>query len=285
MRPHFSGCINLQGKRGISDGQPSSQNSQDTVEAEGSIFAAQMTVSDDSLGEAVSVYLQRRNVAMGYFAGDCPILNPHGFAALQRLPYHFQCRRHAGPESEKRPVVFQNLHQSHIPFRVNVAHASPEYLSAIAGICQGMVMFDCRDTQKSGEGGELVVGESQKNPARKLASAQDRGGQGLNASLRERRVEEPDIELRVVRDQNRIADELYELGSDGCDWRALGYHLVGDTMDRSESRRYRAAGVHQLSVRVEHAAAVELDRADLDNPFRPRIEAGRLDVEGDKRKL
>ena len=109
----------------------------------------------------------------------------------------------------------------------------------------------------------------------------------LVAGAGRRRLEEADVEGRVVRHQHGVAGELEERRQDAVDARGVGDHAVGDAGEDGDERRDRLGRVDQRLELAEHLAAADLDRADLGDVAPAGAAAGGLEVdhdEGDRRQ-
>ena len=91
-----------------------------------------------------------------------------------------------------------------------------------------------------------------------------------DTEAREFRVEEPHVEVRIVDDQRRVADEGQEIVGDGGEHRLVGEKIVGQPMHRERLLRHRAFRIDvelPLAVRpVADDVVDQLDTADLDDP-------------------
>ena len=97
-------------------------------------------------------------------------------------------------------------------------------------------------------------------------------------------VEEPEVELGVVRDQDRVRREVDELGQDDLDGRRAGDGLVVDAGDAGDHGRDGDAGVHEGGEGADLPSALDAHGADLGDLGEAGRGAGGLEVhdrEGD----
>ena len=141
--------------------------------------------------------------------------------------------------------------------------------------------------EQGGERGQLVVG---RLVARDDPAGEPHGVQHLVAGPRVPgagggRLEEADVERRVVRDEHRAAGELQEARQHLLDGRCADEHRGGDAGEHLDERRDRSARVDQGLELAEHLAAADLDRTDLRDRAVGRGPAGRLEVDDDERHV
>ena len=92
-------------------------------------------------------------------------------------------------------------------------------------------------------------------------------------------VEEPEVELGVVRHQDRVRREVDELGQHDLDGRRAGDRLVVDAGDADDHGRDGHAGVHEGGEGVDLPAALDAHGADLGDLAEARRRAGGLEVD------
>ena len=99
------------------------------------------------------------------------------------------------------------------------------------------------------------------------------------------RLEEPDVEGRVVRDEDRPARELQEAGQDLRDAGCADHHRGRDAGQHRDERRHRTARVDERLELPEDLASSHLDGADLGDRARARGAARRLEVDDHERDV
>lgn len=96
-------------------------------------------------------------------------------------------------------------------------------------------------------------------------------------------LQEPDVERRVVGDDDAAAGELEERRQHRADARRPGHHVVGDARQHRDERRDGRARAHQGVELADHLAAADLHRPDLGDLVAVGAAAGGLEVDHDER--
>ena len=104
------------------------------------------------------------------------------------------------------------------------------------------------------------------HPASQPRGADGGGRQRVVVEPGEVRVQEREVEPRVVGDEHRAAAELEERGQDLLDRRLGGHRSVVDAGEMRDERRDGDLGVDQCLERPDALAAEVLDRPDLGDP-------------------
>ncbi len=133
----------------------------------------------------------------------------------------------------------------------------------------------------------LQLGASSRVSTRRASLAVSRCSKAGHArpSCWQPRLEEAEVERRVVRDEHGPAAELQEGGQRLVEPGRAGDHRVGDAGQHGDERRDRAARVDQGLELTDHLAAADLDRADLGDVARQVGAAGGLEVDDDEGHL
>jgi hypothetical protein len=106
--------------------------------------------------------------------------------------------------------------------------------------------------------------------------------QTITARAHERRIDKPNIKSRIVRNQNRIADELKQRLQRLVNRRRAGHHRVGDASQHSYKRRNCAQRVYKCREPTNLFTPAIFDRTDFGNRFELARPTGRLKVEHTK---
>ena len=132
-------------------------------------------------------------------------------------------------------------------------------------VVQGPVVGGRGRAEQPGQGGQLAVGRlvAGHELAGQVGGVEHLEAGPLVAGAGRGRLEEADVERRVVRHEHGVAGELEERRQDAVDARGVGDHAVGDAGEDGDERRDRLGRVDQRLELAEHLAAAHLDRADL----------------------
>ena len=130
--------------------------------------------------------------------------------------------------------------------------------------------------------GHLVAGEQ--------ATGQDGGvdrghGRPGDAVVGAGGLQEPEVERRVVRDEDRAAGELEEARQHRTDAGGCRHHHRGDPGEHADVGRDLVPGVHERLELAEHLPAADPDGADLGDRAVLRGAAGGLQVDDDERDV
>ena len=98
-------------------------------------------------------------------------------------------------------------------------------------------------------------------------------------------VEKPEVERRIVRDHDVVADERHETLERLLDARLADQQGIRDTGDAGDRQGNRLARIDQGFEPVDDLAALQTDRRDLCDLGAARRSSGRLDVEDAERGL
>ncbi len=149
-------------------------------------------------------------------------------------------------------------------------------------VVRGAVMIDERHREIVGDRVQPVVLDVRQQLARELDGAQMRVRDAVVfVDPADLVVEKPHIEIRVVRDEHRIADEIEKIGGDLAEFRLVADHPVGDAGELRDKERDRRFRVDERVKFVGDLAVLHAVRADLGDPARRRLGAGRFEVEND----
>ena len=144
-----------------------------------------------------------------------------------------------------------------------------------------------RGVEMPGEGGQPVVHHlvAADHVPGQVCGVQDHRPRPPVAGSAAGRLEEGDVERRVVGHQDAAAGELEEGRQHRLERGSAGHHDVGDAGQHRDERRDRRSRVDQGLELPEHLAAAYLDRPDLGDPGVGRGAAGGLQVDDDERDL
>ena len=153
------------------------------------------------------------------------------------------------------------------------------------GIEQGAVPGACRVVDSEAAAQCVQVCRRAGELATREADGVDRARlrQGLSFDPAELGIEEPEIELGVVDDQHRIAEEGEQVVHHRAEQRLVREELIGQTMDLERAGRHLPLGIDVSVVRRAGRDVVDqLDAADLDDTVAAlRVETGGFGVEDD----
>ena len=211
---------------------------------------------------------------------DAPFEGERVHAAEHRRPGHPPrglLRRNRVEEAGQRPVgdACQPRHlRDHA--RVHVqrnAHEPVEHLLRRDGVVQAAVCAPGRYPQRARQHVQRVVAARQQH-RREVPRVEHRAGE-THARL----LEETDVELDVMSDHRRVANEVAHLAGDGG--KRLGRVHLGllDAGEPLDEGRELPLGVRQAGERVHNVRAPKLDGANLDDEVLLRVEARRLEIE------
>lgn len=161
--------------------------------------------------------------------------------------------------------------------RVEAVEEPQHYLGRRLSVRERAVVLLQPHAQRGGEGAEVEpVGRGQQH-RRQLVRVEAGAGH-----RRARLHEEAEVEGDVVADERAASGEDGELGDGARGRRSVAHVLVGDRGHEPDAGRDRHAGPHERLEAVEHALAPKAHRADLDDAVLRGVEAGGLEVDGDK---
>ena len=130
---------------------------------------------------------------------------------------------------------------------------------------------------------KLMVRNMRQKPPRELHRTQSRICNAVFGKYKPYLViEKSHIEPGIVRDKDRIADELKEFALDVGKMRSLCNHIVVDAREFSDEARDRLAGVYERVKIFGNLAVLYSERADLCNAVGRRLCTGRFEIKYDE---
>ncbi len=159
-------------------------------------------------------------------------------------------------------------------------HEPLEDLGGGARVVERAMRGAHRRPEVLGEGPQLHVGHvGPHDPPSEPGRAHGGIGQRRVAEVEERGVQEPDVVARVVRNEDRAAEELEQARHHRSDRRSVGDVAIGDARQVRDEARDRRPRIDQRVERSDPLAVSQLDRPDLGDGPVGRRPPGRLEIE------